>query len=69
MELFNISLLWQLFNILTIILLIFLLYSIYRKVINGLKLRRKREEAIIDKLDELINLNKKIFEQLSKDKS
>jgi preprotein translocase subunit SecG len=59
------KLLWTLFNIFLIILLVYILFNTYRKHVNRAALQSQHEEAIINKLDELVELNKRIIDHLS----
>ena len=62
---FNATLFWQLFNLFAVILLVYILCKAYRKSVKKAELQYQREEAIINKLDELIRLNKNIIDHLS----
>jgi F0F1-type ATP synthase membrane subunit b/b' len=63
------TLIWSLINLLLMILLILIVYLVYRGirgVIGTVKQQRKNEEAIITKLDEVIEQNKEIIQGQSK---
>jgi large-conductance mechanosensitive channel len=60
------TLIWSLINLLLLVLMIYLVFRGVRGLIRTVKQQRKNEEAIISKLDELIDQNKEIIRDLSK---
>ncbi|HAF17280.1 MAG: DUF4083 family protein [Thermacetogeniaceae bacterium] len=60
---FNLGpLIWSLFNIFLLVVIVGVFYYIYRKIEQKEKLKYQCYKEISDKLDELIQLNKKTID-------
>lgn len=60
---------WSILNFASLFLIIYLVYRVTRNVGRNFRQRRENEATIIKKMDEVIDLNKQLIGELSKNRS